>query len=315
MARRERFERNCDSVRRAVVTLPGVAAFPAPRALQQASHGCSISYRPAQIELDSPVGESALDLASVETEFKYEGYLRRADGLDRASEEAGRPDDPAAVSIRRGCQDSRGRWFNGWMRSVPRRSARRRGSPASLLPPSRLLPPISIGSKPDRLVFVAPVALRTRLTRRASKAGVFLPDDLAAKLVVYYELLERWNRKINLTSLEDLDQAIDRLLLEPVIAARHLPAGTEPLDIMDVGSGGGSPALPLALAGGARAIADDGGSEGPKIGVLPRSGPTAGSVVSAGRKRAIRRASCPAESSRAIRRRCRFAQSEWSRGC
>ena len=100
---------------------------------------------------------------------------------------------------------------------------------------------------------MAPVALRTRLTRRASKAGVFLPDDLAGKLVDYYELLERWNRKINLTSLEDIDQSIDRLLLEPVIAARHLPAGTQPLDIMDVGSGGGSPALPLALAGGARA--------------------------------------------------------------
>jgi 16S rRNA (guanine527-N7)-methyltransferase len=99
---------------------------------------------------------------------------------------------------------------------------------------------------------VAPVAFRTRLTRRASKAGVFLGDDLASRLTAYYELLERWNRKINLTSLDDPDQAIDRLLLEPVIAARHLPHGNAPLAIMDVGSGGGSPALPLALAGGPR---------------------------------------------------------------
>ena len=38
----------------------------------------------------------------------------------------------------------------------------------------------------------------------------------------YYELLSRWNHKINLTSLEDPDEAIDRLLLEPVVAARHL---------------------------------------------------------------------------------------------
>ncbi len=87
---------------------------------------------------------------------------------------------------------------------------------------------------------------RTRLARRASKSGVFLDEALAAGLVTYYELLARWNRKINLTSLEDPDEAIDRLLLEPVIAARHLSPAV--VNLMDVGSGGGSPALPLALA-------------------------------------------------------------------
>lgn len=87
---------------------------------------------------------------------------------------------------------------------------------------------------------------RTRLARRASKSGVFLDETLASGLVAYYELLARWNRKINLTSLEDPDEAIDRLLLEPVLAARHLSPAV--VDLMDVGSGGGSPALPLALA-------------------------------------------------------------------
>ena len=87
---------------------------------------------------------------------------------------------------------------------------------------------------------------RTRLARRASKSGVFLDEALASGLVVYYELLARWNRKINLTSLEDPDEAIDRLLLEPVVAARHLSPAV--VDVMDIGSGGGSPALPLALA-------------------------------------------------------------------
>ena len=98
---------------------------------------------------------------------------------------------------------------------------------------------------------MAPRDFRTRLARRASRAGFFLPDDLADKLSVYFELLERWNRKINLTALSDPDEAIDRLLLEPVVAARHLPA-TNPLALMDVGSGGGSPALPMALAAGDR---------------------------------------------------------------
>ena len=86
---------------------------------------------------------------------------------------------------------------------------------------------------------------RTRLARRASKSGVFLDEALASSLVEYYELLARWNRKINLTSLDDPDKAIDRLLLEPVVAARHLSPAA--VDLMDVGSGGGSPAIPLTL--------------------------------------------------------------------
>jgi 16S rRNA (guanine527-N7)-methyltransferase len=95
---------------------------------------------------------------------------------------------------------------------------------------------------------VAPRDLRTRLTRRAAKANVFLPSELSDRLIAYYELLSRWNQKINLTALGDPDQAIDRLLLEPVIATRHLPALGVPLRQMDIGSGGGSPAVPMKLA-------------------------------------------------------------------
>ena len=93
---------------------------------------------------------------------------------------------------------------------------------------------------------------KSRLSRRASRCGLRLTDQLADKLAIYYDLLERWNRKINLTALNDPDEAIDRLMLEPLLAARHLPSIT-PLFLIDVGSGGGSPALPLALAAGERA--------------------------------------------------------------
>jgi 16S rRNA (guanine527-N7)-methyltransferase len=92
---------------------------------------------------------------------------------------------------------------------------------------------------------VAPRDSRTRLARRARKAGVFLPDDLADQLSQYYELLDRWNRKINLTALNNADEAIDRLLLEPIVAARQLPSPSASL--MDIGSGGGSPAIPMKL--------------------------------------------------------------------
>jgi 16S rRNA (guanine527-N7)-methyltransferase len=92
---------------------------------------------------------------------------------------------------------------------------------------------------------VAPRDFPTRLTRRASRAGLFLNDELVEKLDAYYGLLSRWNQKINLTSLVDADEAIDRLILEPLLAARYLPPAASRL--MDVGSGGGSPAIPLIL--------------------------------------------------------------------
>lgn len=84
-----------------------------------------------------------------------------------------------------------------------------------------------------------------RLALRSADAGVSLTTDLSEKLVAYYELLERWNRKINLTSFTNPDEAFDRLLLEPIAAASALPSSPH---LIDLGSGGGSPAIPLALA-------------------------------------------------------------------
>ena len=93
---------------------------------------------------------------------------------------------------------------------------------------------------------MAPRDFSTRLTRRAARAGLSISDDLAEKLAAFHALLSRWNQKINLTSLADPDESIDRLILEPLLAARHVsPAATR---FMDVGSGGGSPAIPLKLA-------------------------------------------------------------------
>ena len=88
-----------------------------------------------------------------------------------------------------------------------------------------------------------------RLGRRARRAGLTIPRELTSRLEAYLGLLATWNAKTNLTSLNVLDpspEALDRLLIEPLIAAKSVPAGA--IRILDVGSGGGSPAIPLALA-------------------------------------------------------------------
>jgi 16S rRNA (guanine527-N7)-methyltransferase len=88
-----------------------------------------------------------------------------------------------------------------------------------------------------------------RLTRRARRADVQLTPSLAAELEQYYRLLTLWNVKINLTALPlspPADETFDRLLVEPLAATRHLTSG--PVTAIDIGSGSGSPAIPLALA-------------------------------------------------------------------
>ena len=89
------------------------------------------------------------------------------------------------------------------------------------------------------------------IRERARTHGILLPDPIVPKLLAYYTLLARWNERMNLTSLKDPEQAIDRLLLEPVKAGQNVPRGRA---VVDLGSGGGSPAIPLALASGARSL-------------------------------------------------------------
>ena len=89
---------------------------------------------------------------------------------------------------------------------------------------------------------------RDRLSRRARKAGVRAPDEVLATLEAYYRLLAQWNVKINLTALPlqaPTDATFDRLFIEPPLAA-ELVSDT-PGAWFDLGSGGGSPALPLKM--------------------------------------------------------------------
>jgi 16S rRNA (guanine527-N7)-methyltransferase len=91
---------------------------------------------------------------------------------------------------------------------------------------------------------------RDRLGERLRLAGLpfALKPDQFGQLERYYELLSRWNPRINLTSLSlpDLpDATLDRLLVEPLVAAGSFE--DIPGSWFDLGSGGGSPAIPLKV--------------------------------------------------------------------
>jgi len=92
--------------------------------------------------------------------------------------------------------------------------------------------------------------LRERIARRARNVSLEMAPSLLDGLEAYFLELARWNRKINLTAFQidddGSDEAVDRLLIEPVVAARFIPANAKQL--LDIGSGGGSPAVPMKLA-------------------------------------------------------------------
>lgn len=65
------------------------------------------------------------------------------------------------------------------------------------------------------------------------------------KLEQYVELLLKWNAKINLIGKSTIDEVWHRHIEDSLQLAEHIPPETK--TIIDIGSGGGLPAIPLAI--------------------------------------------------------------------
>lgn len=74
--------------------------------------------------------------------------------------------------------------------------------------------------------------------------GQPLADAAQEKLIAYVELLAKWNKTHNLTAIRDPMRMISHHLLDSLAVRPHLPGGA----LADVGSGGGLPGIPLAIA-------------------------------------------------------------------
>ena len=74
--------------------------------------------------------------------------------------------------------------------------------------------------------------------------GIDLPASQVAHLAEYCELLWAWNEKLNLTRHTDYETFAIRDVVDTLQLAELIPEGDE---VLDVGTGGGVPGVPLAI--------------------------------------------------------------------
>ena len=94
-ARRARFGRNLETLNRTMIVLGSGGRVSAFQALRRPEIKLATLVGQGDVWIEAQPGAGALDLVSVETEIKYEGYLRR----QRAEVERGRREERRAIPI------------------------------------------------------------------------------------------------------------------------------------------------------------------------------------------------------------------------
>ncbi|HEY6967251.1 MAG TPA: 16S rRNA (guanine(527)-N(7))-methyltransferase RsmG [Burkholderiales bacterium] len=100
---------------------------------------------------------------------------------------------------------------------------------------------------------------RAALQRGLAELALALSPAATEQLLAYLDLLAKWNKTYNLTAIRDPVQAVSLHLLDSLAVLRELPDDRGAL--ADVGSGGGLPGIPLAIAEPARRVTLNDASE------------------------------------------------------
>ncbi len=89
--------------------------------------------------------------------------------------------------------------------------------------------------------------IREQLRGMAKAYGVKLTERQAEQFQIYMEMLVEWNEKINLTSITDPDQVVEKHFLDSLTLLEACPP-KEGARVADVGTGAGFPGLALKIA-------------------------------------------------------------------
>jgi 16S rRNA (guanine527-N7)-methyltransferase len=88
------------------------------------------------------------------------------------------------------------------------------------------------------------VSAATQLAAGIAALGLALPEGAEEKLLAYLVLLDKWNRVYNLTAVRDAERMVSHHVLDSLAAVGFFQSEM----VLDVGSGGGLPGIPLAIA-------------------------------------------------------------------
>ena len=87
-------------------------------------------------------------------------------------------------------------------------------------------------------------AFRSQLLQQ-SRSICELTERQIQRLESHFDLMSRWNRRLNLTSISDLSTVVRRHYCESLELAVALPAGRA--SVVDLGTGPGFPGFPIAV--------------------------------------------------------------------
>lgn len=85
--------------------------------------------------------------------------------------------------------------------------------------------------------------LKLKLEQYISQTDLQVSEEQISKLVGFVQLIHKWNKAYNLTSVRDPESMLIKHIMDSIVVAPHLQQS----HYIDVGTGPGLPGIPLAI--------------------------------------------------------------------
>ena len=90
---------------------------------------------------------------------------------------------------------------------------------------------------------------KDRLSRELNRFSIILENSQINQFYQYYELLDEWNKVMNLTAITDQNEVITKHFVDSLALVKAMgEISTKEYKIIDIGTGAGFPGIPLKIA-------------------------------------------------------------------